>query len=772
MAIDPTVITTQNVGSLPTAPINLTNIIPHEVDGNLKQSTINDLAVFIAAYVGASSALVFNNTKVTTGQTLPATTKKEFLFIGAGTFSNVGGGAAITTTQGLNVLTSNGSFWTLSVEVPVTVTFNGLVQTIRQGFTGTVTSEGALFDALELIKADVIKSAPFLGSITPTSTPTGTGVAYWLATQNGTYTNFGGVVVAANSFAIISRSAAGAFSISQTALDISSKVNVSDVVNNLDSISSVKPLSGLQGKIINESKAGLVIGKNLINKNAVTDGFSISVTNVITGNVDRFYTEYIKVNASTAYYMSPIFVTVNYYDSNFVWLSAGATYVSAFTTPVNTAYVRLTILLTNKNTAQLEVGNAATTYENHIKSISPSQIKLTDIIDNSVSSANTTKGVTGNAITTYTDTQIQSNLSGLLPFIDFGTITNDLKSKLIKFFISAKIQIPSTYVKENITCKIIFVLKNSNISGTIYKSVNVSIYNSGTLIATNIISSKSTDGIQEFTGTTAAGFILTFKVNWDSLPDGSLAIDDAWNVKLTNSAKVITTGILYDQAYIKNGELICNNDNINTANTVAKYMQVKLDSVGKKILFKFKTKGGLATVIFTKLQTRNYIQNIVNDSIHVVFDTNAVTAYKFINQVSVGTVAVNYAAALDTTGNTEYEAGFEVKDQNTLTLYLPNGTTTDVTIANVKDSSGVYALFEFYTSGLTATPIPTSDYARPTFTGFFAIGESATAVAMQDNFRRQDGVLTVAPSGHVYTLFKNSYTGITKYEPSNGNYTL
>jgi lysophospholipase L1-like esterase len=56
-------------------------------------------------------------------------------------------------------------------------------------------------------------------SITPTSlAPAGTGIASFTATQAGTYTNYGGVVVAANSFAIISRSAAGVFSISQTAL--------------------------------------------------------------------------------------------------------------------------------------------------------------------------------------------------------------------------------------------------------------------------------------------------------------------------------------------------------------------------------------------------------------------------------------------------------------------------------------------------------------------------------------------------------------------------
>jgi pimeloyl-ACP methyl ester carboxylesterase len=58
-------------------------------------------------------------------------------------------------------------------------------------------------------------------SIVPTSpAPSGTGITSFTATQAGTYTNFGGVVVNANSFAIISRSAAGVFSISQTPFNI------------------------------------------------------------------------------------------------------------------------------------------------------------------------------------------------------------------------------------------------------------------------------------------------------------------------------------------------------------------------------------------------------------------------------------------------------------------------------------------------------------------------------------------------------------------------
>jgi len=100
-----------------------------------------------------------------------------------------------------------------------------------------------------------IQGAPFLGSVVPTSTPTGTGKSYWLATQNGTYTNFGGVVVAANSFAVISRSDAGVFSMSQTTLNLTEYAKIVDINNTLTSTSTVVPLSAAQGKILNDKFA-------------------------------------------------------------------------------------------------------------------------------------------------------------------------------------------------------------------------------------------------------------------------------------------------------------------------------------------------------------------------------------------------------------------------------------------------------------------------------------------------------------------------------------
>jgi hypothetical protein len=94
---------------------------------------------------------------------------------------------------------------------------------------GVALAPGSLVQTLSLGVFNVTDStvygsnaaASFLGSITPSATPSGIGAAYWNATQAGTYTNFGNVVVNANSLAVISRNEAGEFSISQTEVDLS-----------------------------------------------------------------------------------------------------------------------------------------------------------------------------------------------------------------------------------------------------------------------------------------------------------------------------------------------------------------------------------------------------------------------------------------------------------------------------------------------------------------------------------------------------------------------
>lgn len=155
--IDPNEISTIRVGELPSEVFSLTDKIAHEVGIDLKRGTVNELATFIAAFIGSSEGVGFRAVSVTDGQTLPTTTKEEFILVGKGTFYNVSGGATLVLTEELNALVSNGSFWFVGVQIPINFEFNGITQNIREGFLETTPSEDAIFKALAL-KANILDS--------------------------------------------------------------------------------------------------------------------------------------------------------------------------------------------------------------------------------------------------------------------------------------------------------------------------------------------------------------------------------------------------------------------------------------------------------------------------------------------------------------------------------------------------------------------------------------------------------------------------------------
>ena len=129
----------------------------------------------------------------------------------------------------------------------------------KGGYDGTAkTLENKIDEILveaKLLIDNTLVGSTSVGSIVPSSVPPATGAVHAFATQAGTYTNWGGFIVPANTFAFISRSANLVFSISQTTLDVTGKVNVSDVVNTLVSTETTKPLSAAQGKALNEKIA-------------------------------------------------------------------------------------------------------------------------------------------------------------------------------------------------------------------------------------------------------------------------------------------------------------------------------------------------------------------------------------------------------------------------------------------------------------------------------------------------------------------------------------
>lgn len=244
-------------------------------------------------------------------------------------------------------------------------------------------------------------------SITPADAPTGTGIASWVAVTPGTYTNFGGVVVTANSLAVISRSAAGTFSISQTALNLTNylqktdnikitpwtaksyasgdQVNYlgKDWVSNAATVAGdvpgtsnkwVERLSGYGNEI--KGKASLFVGKNKFNKNdiSIISNYYLYTNGVQFASTGKYISHFIPIKAGEKLGGSGVWkangVAQVLYDLNKNFL-IGIENVSTVTASQD-GYVKFS--LTNIATAQIEFGTVATTYEDYSLKVAVSEI--------------------------------------------------------------------------------------------------------------------------------------------------------------------------------------------------------------------------------------------------------------------------------------------------------------------------------------------------------------------------------------------------------------
>ncbi len=230
-----------------------------------------------------------------------------------------------------------------------------------------------------------LDTATFGGSIVPTSPAPPSGKAYWLATQDGTYTNYGGVVVNANSIAVISVTSAGVFSISQTPLNLTNYLQKTDVIDSLTSTAVDSPASANSVRVVDEKKAdksslqfkaNLVVGKNLFNKDTIVDGLYIKPSNGTTSINPAFcYSQPMPVLPNTQYRSSPDGYTGYLsYDVNGNFIS-GLDYATGLTTGASTRFVVICFEKTELNTKQFELGSVATTYEPYTLSIPKSELK-------------------------------------------------------------------------------------------------------------------------------------------------------------------------------------------------------------------------------------------------------------------------------------------------------------------------------------------------------------------------------------------------------------
>lgn len=205
--------------------------------------------------------------------------------------------------------------------------------------------------------AGVVVGSTNLGALTPLKTIPATINIHGFATEAGTYANCGDVVVPANSYAFISR-VDGAWSISVTGFDISSKVNVSDVIDS-------------------------VIGKNKFDKTDIISGLYISsgdgslishspskLSNWIAIDMSKLYCVTGRTASGLRFKDSSGAILQPYNSSGVAVTNWDAGYPNGVIyCPPTAVALQMTLTLDGSgdiNTIQLEEGNIGTAYSAYI----------------------------------------------------------------------------------------------------------------------------------------------------------------------------------------------------------------------------------------------------------------------------------------------------------------------------------------------------------------------------------------------------------------------
>lgn len=364
---------------------------------------------------------------------------------------------------------------------------------------------------------------------------------------------------------------------------------------------------------------------------------------------------------------------------------------------------------------------------------------------------------------TAKDNTLWRNLSGNITRSDgYSGFTTFPMISLAKgtYFISKKIWHKYTWVK-NINGKIVALNTIDGVDGDTYSGVisfseDVELY---ITIQTANLPLMVADGDEE------PPYYIDFGKYGKSL-NGNYKVDAYTLSEIEKSAIRDYTKI--DYHFVKNGKLVCNNSNPTSSGAVAKYTKADMGSNIVKAMCLFSARnGGNVTLISTPLDTDNNVQNIVNKSIHCIFGMSSCVAQTFLNGTAKTLGTITYPT-LNNDDTTEYECGFEIINNNTLRLYAPNGETLDCT-GDWSEYNGNFFIYEEY-NGKPNIGDTTSEWERPSIIAVFC--KPTNGHCLRDEFKNYPSgyIPCVAPSGHVYTNFRNVAADDNKYVNANGTH--
>jgi hypothetical protein len=205
---------------------------------------------------------------------------------------------------------------------------------------------------------------------------------------------------------------------------------------------------------------------------------------------------------------------------------------------------------------------------------------------------------------------------------------------------------------------------------------------------------------------------------------------------------------IFDLAYIKNGALVANDRNV-TSGQQGDYTGVKMGANVKKLMCKarFPASAYAKVALVTTKYGSSLIGDITRGSVHLVFGNNhcSVGVYKTADKLTE-LLGISYTIQ----ENAEVSFGFEVDEAtNTLTVYLPTGATRTVTDASISSLNGQYAIWEHYINTESA-----GEFAFCKMTKLWC--KDINGEILDDNLKRLDGAIGVAPTGQVYRQFNSN----------------
>lgn len=201
---------------------------------------------------------------------------------------------------------------------------------------------------------------------------------------------------------------------------------------------------------------------------------------------------------------------------------------------------------------------------------------------------------------------------------------------------------------------------------------------------------------------------------------------------------------VFVEAYIKDCELIANEltgDNIGDAK--GHYTGVKMDANITKLMCKAKFFPNAAVALVTTSNGSRMVTDVTFGSIHLVFSYTGCAVGVFDTKDHLR--SINYFSYSITAGE-ELSFGFDINEStNTLTVYLPNGITKTATDSAVSTLNGRYAIWEHFCN------TSEGDFASCRITKFYC--KDASGEVLEDDFKRFDGAIGIAPTGQTYRQF-------------------